>query len=41
MRWKVVIIVLSAAAALAFGLGTEPKPQRPVINDLLAAQAGR
>jgi hypothetical protein len=40
MRWKAIIIGASALAALAFGLGTQPKTQQPVIHELLSAPSG-
>ena len=40
MRWKITIIALSGLAALAFGLGTQDRPQRPVLHALLAPVTG-
>lgn len=39
MRWKLTIIVLAGLSALAFGLGTRQKPQRPVLHELIAPVA--
>jgi hypothetical protein len=40
MRWKTMIIVASAVAALVVGLGARPTVQRPVLHALIAPVIG-